>query len=61
MTPEALRLALDQMHVSQRQLSRNLDISDRQIRYFCAGDEMIPRVVHLAVKYLQEHPEEILP
>lgn len=41
---------------SQRGAARELDVSERQMRYWCAGEKPIPRVVLLALSHLVECP-----
>jgi len=61
MTPNELRRQLEAMKISQRQLARNLNLTERTVRHYCAGSYSIPRPVILAVRYLMEHPEEVYP
>jgi hypothetical protein len=39
-------------HYSQRGAARELDISERAMRYYCAGEQPVPRVVLLALEHL---------
>lgn len=41
---------------SQRGAARELGISERMMRYYCAGTQPIPRVVLLALTHLVECP-----
>jgi hypothetical protein len=50
-TSDDLRKYLKDTGVSQRELARLLDLNERTIRYYCAG-EPIPVVVQYAVRLL---------
>ncbi len=52
MNQQQLMAAIAQLNLTQASLARALDISDRTMRRYVAGDAPIPRVVELAVKYL---------
>lgn len=54
MTANQLRKLLADGLISQRQAAVDLEIHERTIRRYVAGDAPIPRVVELAVKYLWE-------
>jgi predicted transcriptional regulator len=41
---------------SQRGAARELGISERAMRYYCAGDQPVPRVVLLALEHLASCP-----
>lgn len=42
---------------SQRGAARELGISERMMRYYCAGEQPVPRVVMLALEHLVECPQ----
>lgn len=46
---DRLRALLDRGGFSQRGAARELEISERMMRYYCAGTHYIPRYVTLAV------------
>jgi hypothetical protein len=39
--------------MSQRGTAKELGISERQMRRYCAGDAKVPRLVELALLYLE--------
>lgn len=41
---------------SQRGAAKELEISERMMRYYCAGSKPVPRVVMLAVQHLVNCP-----
>ena len=41
---------------SQRGLARELGVSERTMRYYCSGDQPIPKVVWLALEALSGSP-----
>lgn len=49
-----LRRLLDRAGISQRAAAVALDINERTMRLYVAGDAVIPRTVELACKYLWE-------
>jgi hypothetical protein len=49
---QRLRELLAQLQLSQRAGARELDVKDRQMRYWAAGKEGVPRVVMLALEHL---------
>lgn len=53
-----LQKLLDQHDMSQRGTARELDINERTMRSYVAGDLPVPRVVELAVRYLAGHRPE---
>ena len=56
MTAIQLQRLLDRAGISQRGAAKMLDINERTMRKYCAGDAAIPRTVELAVKFLWERP-----
>jgi hypothetical protein len=54
MTAGQLQRLLDRAGISQRGGAKELDISERQMRRYCAGDAKVPRVIEFAAKYLWE-------
>jgi DNA-binding XRE family transcriptional regulator len=52
MTHQQLEAAIAQLGDTQTSLARSLDISDRTMRRYLAGDAPIPRVVDLAIAHL---------
>jgi predicted transcriptional regulator len=50
-TSEQLKKAMRELGLNQTELARRLDVGDRTIRRYIAGDP-IPRVFSLAVEYL---------
>lgn len=55
MTAGQLQRLLDRAGISQRGAAKELKISERQMRRYCAGDAKVPRVVELAIEYLATH------
>lgn len=51
-----LRKLIEQGGYSQRSAAKELQISERMMRYYCAGEQAVPRVVMLAMKHLVECP-----
>jgi hypothetical protein len=49
-----LRRLLDRADMSQRAAAVALDINERTMRLYVAGDAVIPRTVELACRYLWE-------
>jgi hypothetical protein len=47
-----IRNALYDLHLSQRAAARLLDLDDRMMRYYCAGEFPVPRMVWLALEAL---------
>jgi hypothetical protein len=47
-----VRDLLERIGMSQRAVAKELDISDRMMRYYCAGKQEVPRVVILALERL---------
>ena len=58
MTALQLQRLLDRADMSQRGAAKALDINERSMRRYVAGDQPIPRTVELAAKYLWEKPRE---
>lgn len=58
MTAAQLRKLLAKAGVSQRAGAKELDINERTMRLYVAGDSAIPRTVELAAKYLWEKRDE---
>lgn len=54
MTALQLQRLLDRAGISQRGAAKALDINERTMRKYVAGDAVIPRTVELAAKYLWE-------
>jgi hypothetical protein len=52
MTPTQLRKFLDQAGLSQRGAAKALDINERTMRHYAAGDQPVPRVVEYALRWL---------
>jgi hypothetical protein len=52
MTPKQLQKFLDDAGLSQRGAARELDISERTMRRYIAGDLPVPRVVEFALRWL---------
>lgn len=55
-TLDRLLLLLKQGGYSQRGAARELEISERMMRYYCAGDKPVPRTVMLALEHLVNCP-----
>lgn len=47
---DRLRAELERLGLSQRGLARELDLDERTVRRWCAGDSPVPRVVWLAIR-----------
>lgn len=56
MTAAQLQRLLDKAGLSQRGAAKALDINERTMRRYVAGDQPVPRVVEYAVLWLAEHP-----
>lgn len=52
MTAAQLQRLLDQSGLSQRGAAKELDISERNMRRYCAGDLPVPRVIEYALRWL---------
>lgn len=52
MTAGQLQKAIDRAGMSQRGAAKELGISERQMRRYCSGEAIVPRVVELALLYL---------
>ena len=52
MTGGQLQKLLDQSGLSQRGAAKELDISERNMRRYIAGDLPVPRVVEYALRWL---------
>jgi transcriptional regulator with XRE-family HTH domain len=52
MTAAALKLAIAELGMTQTELAGRLDIADRTMRRYAAGDAEIPVAVDLAINYL---------
>lgn len=61
MTTDAdkLRSELTRLGRKQRELARELDIDDRTVRRWCAGDSPVPAVVWLALRGMR--PRKVKP
>lgn len=57
MTGGQLQRLLDKAGKSQRGMAKELRISERQMRRYCAGEAKVPRVVELAVLCLIGHQQ----
>lgn len=55
MTAKQLQALLDKAGKTQRGMSQEIGISERNMRRYCAGDLPIPRVVELAVRCVAQH------
>lgn len=55
MTGGQLQRLLDNAGKSQRGMAKEIGISERQMRRYCAGEARVPRVVELAVRCLCQH------
>lgn len=53
MTAGQMQKILDSCGFSQRGAARDMGISERQMRRYCAGDAKVPKVVELALLHLQ--------
>lgn len=52
MTAAQLQKLLDQAGLSQRGAAKALEINERTMRRYVAGDQPIPRVVEYALRWL---------
>jgi hypothetical protein len=52
MTALQLQRLLDRAGLSQRGAAKALEINERTMRKYCAGDSAIPKTVELALLYL---------
>ena len=52
MTALQLQRLLDRAGLSQRGAAKALEINERTMRKYCAGDQKIPKTVELALLYL---------
>lgn len=52
MTPDQLRKLLDKAGLSQRGAARQLDIDERTMRRYCAGEMPLPRTVEYALRWI---------
>ena len=52
MTPKQLQKFLDDAGLSQRGAARELNIGERTMRRYIAGDLPVPRVVEFALRWL---------
>lgn len=55
-TLDRLLLLLKQGGYSQRGAAKELEISERMMRYYCSGKQPVPRVVMLALEHLVNCP-----
>ncbi len=53
MTPAALDALMERLGLSQIELARLLDVSDRAVRYWQEGERPIPRAVELLLLAMQ--------
>jgi ribosome-binding protein aMBF1 (putative translation factor) len=49
---DRVRELITQLGLSQRAIAKELDINDRVMRYYCSGEQPVPRVVMLALEHL---------
>ena len=49
---DKIRAQLDKCGLSQRGAARELDLDERTMRRYCAGDLPVPRVVDYALRWL---------
>lgn len=54
-----LRALLSVLGLSQRAVARELGVSDRTMRYWCAG-QPIPKMAFMALEYLRIHKVETM-
>lgn len=52
MSPDQLRKLLDKAGLSQRGAARQLEIDERTMRKYCAGDLPVPRVIEYSLRWL---------
>lgn len=57
MTGPQLQRLLDRAGLSQRGAAKLLEINERTMRKYVAGDQVIPKVVELAIRCLAEHSD----
>lgn len=55
MTGAQLKRALKRVGLTQRVFARAIDISERQVRRWVAGDSPVPRVVQYALLWVCRH------
>lgn len=53
-----LQRLIDHGGYSQRGAAKELQISERMMRYYCAGKQPVPRVVMLAMRHLVHCPSD---
>jgi plasmid maintenance system antidote protein VapI len=53
MTALQLQRLLDRAGLSQRGAANALEINERTMRKYCAGDSAIPKTVELAIRWLE--------
>jgi hypothetical protein len=53
-----LRKLIAEGGYSQRSAAKELQISERAMRYHCSGDQPVPRVVMLAMRHLVNCPHD---
>jgi plasmid maintenance system antidote protein VapI len=62
MTALQLQRLLDRAGLSQRGAAKALELNERTMRRYCAGDSAVPKTVELALLYLasqsQRHGEQ---
>jgi len=61
MTALQLQRLLDRAGLSQRGAAKALEINERTMRKYVAGDAPIPKTVELALLYLASHSAEGTP
>jgi hypothetical protein len=49
---DRMRAAIAKLNTTQRGLARALDLDERLVRRWCAGQDSVPRVVWLALEAL---------
>jgi plasmid maintenance system antidote protein VapI len=57
MTALQLQRLLDRIGLSQRGAAKALEINERTMRKYCAGDSPVPKPVELAILYLVHQQE----
>jgi plasmid maintenance system antidote protein VapI len=59
MTPAELRALLEECGLSQRGAAKALDLDERTMRRYCAGDRTIPLMLALALRWIaHEQPAQ---
>jgi hypothetical protein len=58
---DKLRAALDRLKISQRELGRQLEIPERDLRHLFQGHAKVPRWLWLAIAQLEAQAKEKAP